>query len=131
MEGVTTAIVGFILACVIWPKLVKNKPQFYSAFAMVIVIILLNSLRIMLHDSAGFGVFAGAFTGIFQACALVLLVLSAGGISMRELSDDLKDAYEVIRRGETEKEIIVPIRGEMPKPKPEVARPPIPLDEKQ
>ena len=117
MQGVTTAIVGFILVCVVFPKLIKNKPQFYMAFVLVLLIILLQSLAMMI-GSPGFGVFAGVFTGVFQMAALVLLMLSAGGSTLGELTADLTDAYEVIRRGETEKEVIVPIRGEMPKPKP-------------
>ena len=32
MEGVTTAIVLFVFACVILPSLVKNRTQFYAAF---------------------------------------------------------------------------------------------------
>src|SRR4051812_932598 len=100
LDGVTTAIVGFILVCVIYPTLVKNKPQFYAAFACVVLIILLHSLALMLRDSAGFLVFSGVFTGLFQVIALVLLILSAGGITLRELGGDLSEAYEVIRRGE-------------------------------
>src|SRR5215207_370455 len=84
MEGVTTAIVAFILICVVYPGLVKNKPQFYAAFACVLLVILLHSLTLMLQ-SPGFGIFAGVFTGLFQVVALVLLMLSAGGITIKEL----------------------------------------------
>lgn len=116
MEGVTTAIVAFIFACVIFPHLVKNKTQFYGAFAAVVLIILLHSLNTMI-GSVGFQVFAGALTGILQVCAIVLLFLAAGGLTLRELGAEMGRAYEVIRRGENEKTIIVPLSGEMPKPR--------------
>jgi hypothetical protein len=116
MEGVTTAIVAFIFACVIFPHLVKNKTQFYGAFAAVLFIILLHSLNTMI-GAVGFQVFAGALTGILQVCAIVLLFLAAGGITLRELGAEMGRAYEVIRRGENEKTVIVPLTGEMPKPR--------------
>jgi hypothetical protein len=116
MEGVTTAIVAFIFACVIFPHLVKNKTQFYGAFSCVIVVILLHSLNTMI-GRVGFQVFAGAVTGLLQAAAIVLLFLSAGGLTLRELGGELSRAYEVIRRGENEKTVIVPLTGEMPKPR--------------
>ena len=116
LEGVTTAIVAFIFACVVWPHLVKNKTQFYGAFAAVLFIILLHSLNTMI-GAVGFQVFAGALTGILQVCAIVLLFLAAGGITLRELGAEMGRAYEVIRRGENEKTVIVPLTGEMPKPR--------------
>jgi hypothetical protein len=118
MEGVTTALVAFIFACVIFPHLVKNKTQFYGAFAAVIGIILLHSLNTMIN-SFGFQLFAGALTGILQVSALVLLFLAAGGITLKELGSEMSRAYEVIRRGENEKTVIVPLSGEMPKPREE------------
>jgi hypothetical protein len=126
MEGVTTVLAGFIFVCVCYPKLVKNKTQFYAAFAMVAVIILLFALSVMLKDSAGFQVFAGAITGLLQLGAFVLLFLSAGGITMKELAGEMGRAYEVMRRGEEEKTVIVPLTGEMPKPRqqPGETRPP-------
>ena len=120
MEGVTTALVAFIFVCVIYPRLVKNKTQFYAALAAVIVIILLHSLGAMLKDSAGFQVFSGALVGLLQAGAILLLFLSAGGITLKELGSEMARAYEVIRRGEEEKEVIIPIGGaggEQPRPR--------------
>ncbi len=116
MEGVTTALVAFIFVCVVYPKLVKNKTQFYAALTAVVLIILLYSLNTMI-GTAGFQVFAGAVIGLLQIGAIVLLFLSAGGITLRELSGDMARAYEVMRRGESEKEVIIPITGEMPKPR--------------
>ncbi len=120
MEGVTTAIVAFIFVCVIYPHLVKNKTQFYAAFAAVLTIILLHSLSAMI-GTAGFQVFAGFLTGLLQLGAVLLLFTSCGGVSLRELGGEMANAFEVIRRGETEKTVIVPLSGEMPKPKHERA----------
>ena len=113
-EGVTTAIVVFVFACVIMPHLVKNKTQFYAAFTMVMLVILLHSLSMMI-GKAGFQVFAGATSGLLQIGAIVLLFLACGGVTVKQLGGDLARAYEVIRRGEEEKTIIVPLTGEQPK----------------
>jgi hypothetical protein len=117
MEGVTTAIVAFIFVCVVYPQLVKNKTQFYAAFAAVLVIILLHSLGLMLRDSAGFQVFAGFMSGLLQIGTILLLFASCGGVTLREIASDMARAYEVIRRGEEEKTVIIPLTGEMPKPR--------------
>jgi hypothetical protein len=116
MEGVTTAIVAFILACVIFPKVVKNKPQYYGAVAAVVLIILFGALgRIVGNDR--FGTFIHVMTALLQVGALLLLILSAGGLSMKDLAGDLAETVEVVRRG-GEKEIIIPRSGQTPKPRP-------------
>ncbi len=113
-EGVTTAIVAFCFVCVIFPHIVKNKTQFYAGFTAVLLVILIHSLAIMLYTSPGFRVFAGAAVCLLQIVAIITLFLSAGGITLKQLSGDMARAYEVIRRGEDEKTIIVPIHGDMP-----------------
>ncbi len=118
LEGVTTAIVAFIFVCVIYPALVRNKTQFYAAFTAVLIIILLHSLNMMFGTtSAGFQVFAGAFTGLLQVAAMVLLFMACGGVGVREIAGEMKRAYEVIRRGEEEKTVIIPIGSEQPRPR--------------
>jgi hypothetical protein len=47
--------------------------------------------------------------------ALVLIVLATGGLSLKDLAGEFKSAIEVIRRGESDKEVIVPLTGETPK----------------
>jgi hypothetical protein len=122
LEGVTTALVLFIFVCVHYPSLVKNKTQFYAAFFAVLLMILLYSLDVMIRSS-GFHIFAGAVTGLLQIAALVLLFTSAGGLSVKQLAGELGRAYEVIRRGESEKTVIVPLSGEMPRPRQQPAAP--------
>src|SRR3954470_18749109 len=115
MEGVTTAIVAFILACLIFPKVIKNKPQYYGAVACVLLIILFGALAAMI-PVLGFVRFAAVMIGLLQAGALLLLILSAGGLSMRDLAGELAETIEVVRRG-GEKEIIIPRKGETPRPR--------------
>ncbi len=118
MEGVTTAIVAFIFVCVIYPNLVKHKTQFYGAFVSVLLIILLHSLNMMFGEkSAGFQVAAGAFTGLLQIVAIVMLFMGCGGVGVKQLAGEMARAYEVMRRGEEEKTIIIPIGGEQPRPR--------------
>ena len=116
LSGVTTALVLFIFACLLYPQAVKNRTQFYAAFAAVVLILFMFSLDVMIR-TPGFQVFAGAVTGLLQIFAFVMLFMAAGGMSAGELAGDLKRAYEVIRRGEEEKTVIVPLTGEAPKPR--------------
>ena len=113
MDGVTTALVAFILACVLFPRVVKNKPQYYGALVAVLLIILFGALgRIVGNDR--FAAFVHVMTALLQVGALLLLILSAGGLSMKDLAGDLAETIDVVRRG-GDKEIIVPLRGEVPR----------------
>jgi hypothetical protein len=116
MEGVTTALVGFIFVCVVYPQLVKNRPQFYAAFAFICGIILLDGIGEMISPSpvAAFRVFVYAAVSVMQVCAILLFFLAAGGITWKELAGDMSHAFEVIRRG-GEKEVIIPLTGAQPK----------------
>ena len=113
MHGVTTAIVAFILACLIFPHVVKNKPQYYAAVGLVLLVILFEAIARMVN-APGFFKFVTLLTAIFQMAALFLLILSAGGLSVKDLAGDLADTIEVVRRGDQNKEIIIPLRGEVP-----------------
>ena len=71
--------------------------------------------------SARFNVFAGVVVGFLQFLAVLTLVLCAGGMNVKTLAGEMGHAYEVIRRGEEEKEVIVPLTGQVPKAKPEAS----------
>ncbi len=114
-DGITVAIVAFLFACFIFPRTIKHRPQFYAAFFLTLAIILLATLRLMLYKFSGFYVVCGVLTGLCQIAAIVMLFLSAGGLSIGEFTDELKGSYEVMRRGGDEKEVIVPLRGEQPR----------------
>ena len=118
MHGVTTAIVAFILACLVFPNVIKNKPQYYAAVGIILLVILFDALATIIGKPA-FSRFAYLLTAILQMGAIFVLILSAGGLTVRDLAGDLADTFEVIRRGGEEKEIIIPRTGEVPRPRAE------------
>jgi hypothetical protein len=126
LDGVTTAVVLFLFACLVVPDFIKNRTQYYVAFACVLGIILMHTLGIMIQ-SAKLDVVFGVFIGFFQFVAVLMLVMCAGGMTPKKLAGELGRAYEVIRRGEEEKEVIVPLTGDMPKPR-EKDEPPSRID---
>ena len=112
LDGVTTVIVAFIFVCLAMPQLVKNKTQYYAALVCVLIVILLHAISMMAIGSRAVAVVTAVFTGILQIIAIISLVLCAGGLTVRELGGELANAYEVIRRGEEQKEVIVPLSGQ-------------------
>ena len=119
MEGVTTAIVGFIFVCLIWPSMVKSKPQFYSSIGLLMVIILFDAIAHMAlnkEDSALFRVMY-VLTALLQMLTVLILVMCVGGLSARELHGEFSDTIQAIRRGGDEKSVLVPLKGEQPMPK--------------
>lgn len=109
-DGVTIAIVAFLFACFVFPRTIKNRTQFYAAFFAAVGIVLLGTLRLMLYTvSPAAHVVMGVMVGVLQVAAMLLLFMSSGGMSLGRLTEEMKDSYEVIRRGEEEKEVIIPI----------------------
>jgi len=162
MQGVTTAIIVFILMCQIWPQIVKVRSQYYAALGCILLVILLDAGATMFNSqtvkvdtlgvfisSAPLARFVYVVSGLLQVVSILLLVLATGGFTVSDLVDDVKGSYEVQRRGDDEKEIIIPLPPDAPQPvgksgdpdrvvykiddpispAPE-ARPAIPLDEK-
>jgi hypothetical protein len=122
MEGVTTAIVAFIFACLVWPHLVKNKPQFYGALGMVLVVILFDAIGHMAAVPGPLHAVMYVLAALVQILTILLLVLCVGGLTVRELAGDVAETVHVIRHGE-EKPVIVPLTGEMPRPREEPEAP--------
>lgn len=116
MDGLITAIVSFIFICILFPRLVKNSAQFYIGVAAIVVLILFQSLAAM-FGSVGFHRFVGGLNGLLLLVSFVTLILATGGLSLKDFTGEFKNAFEVIRRGEEEKEIIVPLTGEQPRPR--------------
>ena len=110
LDGITTVLVAFFFVCLILPSLVKQKSQFYAAMACLMGIIVVHTMMLMIHSDT-FGPFA---IGLLQLFAFILLVLCVGGLTVRELSGDMAKAYEVMRRGETTKEVVIPL-GDQPR----------------
>jgi hypothetical protein len=111
MEGVTTAIVAFLLLCIAMPHLVKNRPQYYAALGIVLAIIVVDALNNMI-GSPKFAVLCYALIGFLQAADILLLFLACGGLTVKELAGEMGNAIEVIRRGESSKEVIIPLSGD-------------------
>src|SRR4051812_14891940 len=113
MQGVTTAIVAFVFAGVIWPHMIKHRVQFYAALIVVCLIILLDSIGRMWPST---NTALTAVNGLLQVVGIVMCVLSTG-MSMKDLSGEVFNTIEVVRRGGEKETIIVPLRGEQPKPR--------------
>jgi len=112
MEGVTTALVLFAFLCSWKPDLIRNRPQFYGAFAITIAVILLGGTRMLLAaDAAPQRAIAGVIA-LLQAGAVALMFLSTGGQSLTQVSEEMRGAYEVLRRGEASKEVIIPLESQ-------------------
>ena len=77
MEGITTAIVLFIFVCILFPRIVKHRTQFYTAFGLIIVMLLFHTLARMFGNERFFN-FVGVVNGLLQLAALVLVVLATG-----------------------------------------------------
>ena len=111
MQGVTTALVLFVFACVLFPRLIDNRPQYYVGFVCVLLIIVLDAVANLLGGSADARGVLYLGIAVLQVAAIVLLFLSAGGLTVRGLTREMAGAFEVVRRGEKTKEVIIPIGG--------------------
>jgi hypothetical protein len=115
MQGVTTAIVGFIFVCLVYPHIVKHRAQFYAALGLVLLAILFDAIGHMdAKDGGGWIRVMYVLSALVQIVAILVLVLCVGGLSVRGLAGEVANAVEVIRRGET-KPVLVPLRGEQPR----------------
>jgi hypothetical protein len=109
MEGVTTTITGFIFVCVIWPGIVKSKPQFYSSIGLLMLIVLFDGIGHMGGDekSALFQVMY-LFAALLQMLTILILVMCVGGLSPRELASEVSDTIDAIRHGGKQKSVPPP-----------------------
>jgi hypothetical protein len=114
MDGVTTAIVGFIFVCIIFPHLIKNRTQYFISIAIVLAALVMQSIAVMVGHE-GFGRFVRALSILFEAVTVALLVMASGGLSIGQLAGEMGRAIDVVRRGEEEKEVIVPLPESMQK----------------
>jgi hypothetical protein len=109
MEGVTTAIVGFIFLGAAFPHLIKNRAQYYISLVIVVVIVLLDALGHMGDATGALHTFCYVFAAIAQVAAVVILVLCSGGLTVGQFREEMGNAIELVRRGESEKEVIIPL----------------------
>ena len=107
MDGVTFALILFAFACVLFPRIVGNRGQYYAGFALTLAVVLFTPLVALVGGTAARWLLV--LVALMQIAAVVLLWMSAGGLTIGGLTKDMMGAFEVIRRGETEKEVIIPI----------------------
>ncbi len=113
MEGVTAAIVAYIFVCTLFPKYIRNRAQFYTAFGAMIIVMLIYSVGLMIGH-AGFMQVVVGIGVLLELMAFIMLVLATGGMTVGQLTKEFGRTIEVIRRGETEKEIIIPKADQPP-----------------
>lgn len=113
MNGVTTAIVAFCFAGLALPGLVKNRPQYYVGLGAALLIIFLDGVAHTMTDSKGLAALTYMFCAVLQMIALIAFVLSAGGLTFAQFRGEMGDTIEVLRRGETHKEVIIPLPDEI------------------
>ena len=80
MQGVITAIVAFIFVCIVFPSLVKNRPQFYAALFLVLLAIFLDAVAGIFKPDSGFRTFVSVADAFLVIGAILLLVLLRGRI---------------------------------------------------
>ncbi|HEV8378915.1 MAG TPA: hypothetical protein VGP99_08695 [Tepidisphaeraceae bacterium] len=118
----TTPLIAFLFVCLIFPKIVRNRPQFYISFGLLVLILLLNIVgRVFPNDR--FIYFLSVIIDVLRLVVFILLVLCAGGLSLHELTGEVFRSFEVMRRGDTEKTVIIPLTGQKPKVKEEPDEP--------
>src|SRR5215212_3370218 len=123
-------LVSFLFVCLIFPKIVRNRPQFYISFALLVLVLLLNILA-QIFWGGSFARFLLVLNQILLLVTFILLVLCAGGLSLHELTGEVFRSFEVKQRGDTEKTVIIPLTGQKPKTKEPQDQPPprAPIDE--
>jgi hypothetical protein len=112
----TTPLIGFLFVCLIFPKIVRNRPQFYISFGLLVLILVLNVVA-RIFPNEKFVYFLSVVVEVLRLVVFILLVLCAGGLSLHELTGEVFRSFEVMRRGETEKTVIIPIGGQKPRPR--------------
>ncbi len=110
LEFVTGILIAYIFAVIIRPQLIKKRSQFYIAVWLVAGLLLLHTLSYFFGTmSVGLARLCVVLAGFGQIAVFLTLVLATGGLSLTQLGGELSNAYEVIRRGETEKTTVIPL----------------------
>jgi hypothetical protein len=107
MQGVITAVVAFIFVCIIFPSLVKNRPQYYAALFLVLLAIFVDAIANVSSGTA-FRNVAAVLGALLVIGSVLLLILCAGGLAVRDLASDIGKTIEVVRRGGEKETIIIP-----------------------
>lgn len=111
MDGVKTAIIGFIFVCIVLPHIIKNRNQYYLGLVAVMLSMVFQMLAMMFIDRPVFVRFCHILDIMLQMAAILILVMAAGGLSARQLAGDMSRAIEVMRRGEETSEVLIKAPG--------------------
>lgn len=101
MEGVTTVLVAVIFVCIMFPHLVRKRPHFYLAMGLIVVAVALQAVGYLLVLQP-VHVFMTGTALLFDVVALVLMILSTGGLSLDELTGEMGKAIASFGRKEKE-----------------------------
>src|SRR5215212_9122553 len=99
----TLPLISFLFVCLIFPKIVRNRPQFYIAFGLLVLILLFNILAMIFNQSVGFVHFLLVMSQILMLVTFILLVLCAGGLSLHELTGEVFRSFYFNDPATTEK----------------------------
>jgi hypothetical protein len=117
LEGFTTVLLAFFIFCLYRQDLIKNRAYYYVTFACFIGIIFANVFYYFMAGVSGQGFFA-VVLGVLHLGAFILTMAYIGGVSIRQLATEVKDAAQEVRTGgESKKPVLIPIGKEQPKPK--------------
>lgn len=100
--SITGVLLLFCFVCVLFPRIIATRSQFFIGFGAVLLSIAVQPFTSLMNMGGPIIIM------VLNLVATLLLFLSAGGLSMRGLSKEMMSGFEVIRRGETEKEVIIP-----------------------
>ena len=122
MDGVIAVLLAFLFLCIVFPSLVRNREQYYAALGITVGALLLQSLALAIGNERFIDVAAG-LNGLLYVGVILLLILCTGGLTVRDLAGDMSRTIEVIRRGDTEKEILIPKSAQPPGAPPAATEP--------
>ncbi len=117
MNDVVTVLVAFVFVCIIFPRLVRDRTYFYLALSGIVLVLLIDCLVGVVAGATGLVRFLMVIRGLSVLGSFVLLVVSAGGMSIGELIGEFGGAMEALRNPESHKPTIVPVTGEKPRPR--------------
>ncbi|MBC7783568.1 MAG: hypothetical protein H7144_06990 [Burkholderiales bacterium] len=117
LDGLTTVIAAFFLYCLARQDMIKNKTYYYFTFACLLGIVLFSTLYYFLNDVYGRG-FCAIVLGVLHVAALLLTMGYVGGVTLRGMAGEMKDAVDDFRAGgDAKKSVIVPLTGQQPAPR--------------
>lgn len=118
LEGMTAVLAAFFVFCLAKQELIRNRTYYYATFVCLLLIILFNVFYYFTAPATSFQGFCAIGLGVLHAAALILTMAYIGGLSIRQMADEMKDAAQDFRTaGESRKPVIVPLGQDKPRVK--------------